>query len=166
MTTDTNGMTDRALPTDSAFEAKLAKLRAVREPKIEAAAAERAARDTDELDAVFAALDEIGGTWEENVLQVKDAPPDRAGHVVVRRPNKGELARHRSIVIRANVANPERGSVEARAKASSDLALNCVVYPPAEKYQALLEFAGAVSDNVFVITMRLAEGGSREDAKK
>ena len=150
----------------TAFEAKLAKLKAERAAKVDAGAVAREARDTAELDAVFATIDKHDGTWDDNVLQVKDAPPELAGHVVLRRPSKAELARYRSIVMRANVANPERGALEARAKASGELAQNCVVYPDFDGFQKLTEFAPGVVDNAFVIVMRLAEGGARDDAKK
>lgn len=150
----------------SAFEAKLAKLKAERASKVDADAVAREARDTAELDAVFAALDEHGGTWDDNVLQVKDAPAEFAGHVVVRRPTKPETSRYRALIHRANVVSPDRGALEARTKAPGELAQSCVVYPDPDRYQQLVGFASAVPDSVFAIAMRLAEGGAREDAKK
>lgn len=145
------------------YQDKLKALADARAPKLEADAKAREERDEKELEAVFAKLDEIGGTFEENVLRVPLAPATLPGHIVLRRPTKPEIGRFRAMVAK----NPnDRGSNEARANASIDLGAGCVVYPEPDRYAALLDHAAGIATDVGNLAHELSAAGARDEAKK
>lgn len=145
------------------YDTKRKELAQKREEKLKGDAAARAARDEAELEAVFKVLDEVGGTEEDNLLHIPNAPPHVVGHVVVRSPNRSEVAR-----FRAMISKPagERGAQAARASASTDMAAGCVVYPDAEKYAALLEACPGVDLEIATLCHELARAGAEVEVKK
>lgn len=133
-----------------------AKLEAMRSADADA----RRARDEAEAEDVFGAL--MADLTRRRVA-VPEAAPEHPGSVVLRCPTAAEYKRVLH-VLSMDRALPE--TVEERARIGSITAAACVVWPPRERYEALVRAYPAVGERCGATAIGMAEAGARATEKK
>jgi hypothetical protein len=163
---DQNGTMTKPEDFEKSYQSKLAAMKSARAPKEQLAEQARRKRDLDELEAVYAALDECEGTFEDNVLRVPDAPPTLPGHIVLKRPAASATRQFKAIVLSGSKIDADRGASERRVNATKTYLLNCRVYPPLEQLEELLNLAAGIPESAIKIIHRLADLGAQDEAKE
>jgi len=165
-TSQLNGTAPMPTSAAAAYEAKLAKLRAARKPIEDAEVEKRRARDVAELDKVFDALAEIGGTWEDNVVRLPDSPAELPGHLVLKRPQPSATRQFKATIVSTTKLDPDRGSQERRINVNKTYVLNCLAYPSVDDFTKLCEVAAGVPETAVKTLHRLADLGAQDEGKE
>ena len=134
--------------------------RAAIEARREESAKARAERDElDELEAIEAGhLDD-----DENVvMRFPKARQDLPGIVVLRPIKPNEMSRVRTIMM-ASDAKP--GAAEAKGKLNKEIAVNCLLFPSREKFQALCAAYADVEDECSGAVLSAARAGATREGK-
>jgi hypothetical protein len=120
----------------------------------------RKARDEAEFrEHVLPALNKHGLT-RENLIRCPDAPAELPGHIVIRAPKKAEFSKLNQSMWKDDSA------VEEKASAPLDVARACVLYPPRDRYDALVDAYPAVAPQVATRALALAKAGAMAMGKK
>lgn len=100
------------------------------------------------------------GLTRENLIRCPDAPAELPGHIVIRSPKKAEFSKLNQSMWK------DEGAVEEKAAAPLDVARACVLYPPRDRYDALVEAYPAVAPQVATRALALAKAGAMAMGKK
>lgn len=137
------------------YEDRLAELATRRE----SAAKKRAATHEKEFeDAVFPLL--LG---DENLIHVPVPDCELAGHIVARPATRVEMSRLKSVFAKDK---DKPGATEERAKVSEQLAKSCIVYPPADRYEAIVEAHPLVPEAVSDAIIARAKAAAAAEGKR
>jgi hypothetical protein len=121
----------------------------------------RKARDESEFrEHVLPVLNKHGLT-RENLIRCPDAPAELPGHIVIRAPKRAEFSK-----LNHSMWKDGDGSAEEKAAAPLEVARACVLYPPRDRYDALVEAYPAVAPQVATRALALAKAGAMAMGKK
>lgn len=151
---------------ETAYAKKRAELVARRAPALKVDEAARRERDVNELDAVYEKLEEIDGSFEDNVIRVPDAPPEMVGHLVLKRPEPSATAQFKSRLLAGTKLDADRGASARRVDANKVYVLNCLAYPTPAQFDELVTFAPGLPESAVKLVHRLAEAGAQDDSKE
>lgn len=132
--------------------------RAAIQAKLDAAKAERLARDEKELDQ----LEEYFVDPAYVVVRLDEAAPGFAGHLVGTRPKGPAYERFKQILWRDSA---QRGVIEAKSRAGAELARACLVYPSPEEYAKLVAEYSFVPDKFAEALIDAARAGAEAEGK-
>ena len=96
------------------------------------------------------------------LVHAKHADPEFVGHVVLRRPNDGEMKKLNLTMWRDKKSLDD---IEAKACSAPELARNCLVYPSHERYDALVLQYPAVGTECGEVAYKLAKAGIEAEVK-
>lgn len=120
----------------------------------------RKARDEAEFrEHVLPVLNKHGLT-RENLIRCPDAPAELPGHIVIRAPKKAEFSKLNQSMWK------DENAVEEKASAPLEVARACVLYPPRDRYDALVDAYPAVAPQVATRALALAKAGAMAMGKK
>lgn len=120
----------------------------------------RKARDEAEFrEHVLPVLNKHGLT-RENLIRCPDAPAELPGHIVIRAPKRAEFSKLNQSMWK------DENAVEEKASAPLEVARACVLYPPRDRYDALVDAYPAVAPQVATRALALAKAGAMAMGKK
>lgn len=120
----------------------------------------RKARDEAEFrEQVLPVLNKHGLT-RENLIRCPDAPAELPGHIVIRAPKRAEFSKLNHSMWK------DENAVEEKASAPLEVARACVLYPPRDRYDALVDAYPAVAPQVATRALALAKAGAMAMGKK
>jgi len=120
----------------------------------------RKARDEAEFrEQVLPVLNKHGLT-RENLIRCPDAPAELPGHIVIRAPKRAEFSKLNQSMWK------DENAVEEKASAPLEVARACVLYPPRDRYDALVDAYPAVAPQVATRALALAKAGAMAMGKK
>lgn len=137
-----------------------AEIIARRNKALDVEAAARKARDDKEAEAPEVEALLLDG--ENIVIHCSESSVDMPGLVICRKPSPEQVARFKQLMWKDS---KDRGVVEAKSKAGEQMARHCLLYPPPERYAALVAKYGMIPEKVSKSLIEAAEAAADEVGK-
>lgn len=139
------------------LEARALAVRSARAAKNDEKSLAKRERDLEEEIATDPLLDE-----PSNRRMKIETEAEFPGWVVFRLPTSGQASRFRHMMWKDS---SERGAIEGKAKAGSELALQCLVHPDRETYGKLIAAYATLPDSIAKEIMRASDAEAAAEEK-